>query len=357
MFDQIPEVESTSEVGASEGVRKLVVVYCKPGRQGWAPIDHMVGLAGELLGGQVVCVDSHKPRPSKLLYPLLSRQRCETCPDLLLIAPSPQHLLLLSEQPDWRRGYNKVSAWIIDSFWTDRLPKFGLRGKFDHFYVTSGNDVEEIQSRTGIETSYLGFGADALRFGGMGIEPGNKDIDIFRIGRQPEAWDDDDTTASDCASLGLSFHGRPPYVGTPNEVVKSNADLMQRSKYILAHSNLADGSKYTHPDKEYFTPRWADALAAGAIVAGRAPHTDWFGKQELWPGALLDVHANDRMLGLGTLKEAAEMWTPELAIKNRKMALKNIDWRWRFKEIAQDLGLSAPKLDSELGQISRLVAS
>lgn len=357
MFDQIPEVEPTKEVGAGGQVRKLVILYCKPGRQGWAPIDHMVELAGELLGAKVVSVDNHTLSPSKLLYPLMARQRCNDCPDLLLVAPSPQHLLLLSEQPNWRRGYNNVSAWIIDSFWTNRLPKFGLRGKFDHFYATSGNDVEEIENLTGIETSYLGFGTDALRFGGMGTEPGHKDIDVLRIGRQPMAWEEDDTTSSDCNSLGLTFQGRPPYVGTPRDVVMSNADFMRRSKYVLAHSNLVDGSQYTHKEKEYFTPRWTDALAAGAIVAGRAPNTDWFGKHELWPEALLDVPANDRMLGLSALKEAAGSWTPELAKTNRRMALKKIDWRWRFKTIARDLNLSAPKLESELGQISHLVSA
>ncbi len=356
MFDQALDFGRDEYADANQQA-ELEIVYCKPGRHGWAPIDHMVGLLGESLSAPVNYTDGHTIKASKVLYPFMSRKGQKTGRDLLLIAPSPQHLLLLSELPDWRLGFRRVYAWIIDSFWTERFPKLGLRGKFDHFYVTSGNDVDYITKKTGVQTSYLSFGTDALKLGGFDDPTLTKDLDLLRMGRQPPVWEDDEKTAAACQAEGLTFHGRPPYLDDPTEVVKLNAGFMRRARFLLAHSNLVDGSKYTHGTKEYITSRWTDALGAGAIVAGIPPRTDFAARHELWPEALLDVSANNRAEGLAALKEALSTWTPELARHNQKMALKKLDWRWRFEQIAQDLDLDAPVLEAELAQINQMTSS
>ncbi len=332
----------------------LEIAYCKPGGGGWWTLHHMVNLASALLEAPVTTLNSNSGFFNHLMMPTLRRRRDAGKPDLLLIAARPRQLVMLSELPDWRNRYNRVAAWVIDSFWTDRLPARGVRGQFDQLWVVTGNDAEEYQRRTGVPTGFLGIGSDALHFGTMAAE---KDIDLMRIGRQPAAWDDDEATQRDCEAAGIRFQGRTPFVDDPIGNIRSNAGYFARSKFVMAHSNLVDKSDYTHPTKEYITERWTDALSAGATVAGMPPLTDWAVKEELWPGALVEVSATDRHRGIDQLKEALADWTPEQARSNRRLALERLDWRWRIAEIARFLGRETPTLSREMGELRAAIAS
>jgi hypothetical protein len=127
------------------------------------------------------------------------------------------------------------------------------------------------------------------------------------------------------------------------------------SKFLVAFSNTADGSSYTHPTSAYLTPRWLDGLAAGAIIAGIAPKSQTVDRL-LWPGATLDLRETSREVGLMNLAAAVASWRPEQAAANYAMAMKQLDWRWRFAQIAKALGESPSRLDAEVGQLKREIA-
>jgi hypothetical protein len=128
------------------------------------------------------------------------------------------------------------------------------------------------------------------------------------------------------------------------------------SRYAISFSNRMDRQSYTHRTREYVTFRWLDALAAGAVVAGVAPRCD-MAAEFFWPGALLELDGIDRASGLATIAGACRSWTPDIPARNYREALLRLDWRWRFKAIADHFGLSAPKLDRQLDEIRRRTAA
>ena len=109
----------------------------------------------------------------------------------------------------------------------------------------------------------------------LGSSAACRPVDLLRVGRQPDAWDDDQRSDAACRLAGLRFAGRPPFF--PENFKDSSAghrDLCARyarAKFVLAHSNIVAPASYTHPSKEYISARWTDALAAGSVVAGIPP--------------------------------------------------------------------------------------
>lgn len=308
----------------------------------------MVKLAGELFDAPVHEIERPARNIRHLLFPLLPRQQVARKPDLLMIVARPRQLLWLADHPGWRNQYNRAVAWVIDSFWTDKLPAIAVRGKFDRIYVVTGNDAAEYQARTGIEARFLGIGSDALRISQMAER---KDIDLMRLGRQPPAWSDDAANAAAFGHAGLTYQGRTPFMETDDANIRSNATYYARAKFVMAHTNLSDQKYYTHRAKEYITERWTDALSSGASVVGRPPMSDWAVSAELWPGALHDVSDTDHKAGVARISQLVADWKPADARRHRRLALERLDWRHRFAEIAAYLGHQPPRLVAELDEI------
>jgi hypothetical protein len=126
---------------------------------------------------------------------------------------------------------------------------------------------------------------------------------------------------------------------------------MARARFILAFSNAVDRQPYTHPTREYVTGRWMDALAAGAVVCGIPPECD-VARQSFWPGALLRLGSTDRDAGLHAIRDAVQVWTPEIAVRNYHKALQHLDWRWRLRDLAPFFALDAPLLHRELSLLT-----
>nr|NLI50306.1 glycosyltransferase family 1 protein [Propionibacterium sp.] len=161
----------------------------------------------------------------------------------------------------------------------------------------------------------------------------------------------DDANAAAAADAGLTYRGRPGFAGNPVESQQILTHALSRAKFALAFSNKHSPAAYTHPTREYLTARWTMALAAGASVAGIAPRclaTD----ELLWDGALVEFESTDRQEGLERLASAVAAWTPRCAQVNRAEALRKLDWRWRFREIAVLLGRRAPSLDDDLALLT-----
>jgi hypothetical protein len=123
----------------------------------------------------------------------------------------------------------------------------------------------------------------------------------------------------------------------------------------LSFSNGVNPSVQTHPLREYITARWTDALANGATVAGVPPKTEVIDRL-LWPEALLPLTTTNLDSGLDTIAIAARNWRPEDSAYNHAQALKRLDWRWRFKAIADVIGLQPKKLFQELAVIDQRIS-
>jgi hypothetical protein len=255
----------------------------------------------------------------------------------------PRHIEIAVGDPAFAQPAGLRILWIVDSFWTEAASLRLLRN-FDRVVYMQSADAAFYEAASGGKALCALWGADVLNLGGEGA---GRDIDVLRIGRQPDEWEDDTRTAAAAGALGLRFHGRPPLDAAYGPLM----DYYRQARYVVAFSNLAAPAAHTHPSKAYFTGRWTDALANGAVVAGIHPIEDSGVGDLLWDGALLSFDRIDLGENLEVLARAAREWTPETARHNHLLALERLDWRWRFRDVAAWLGLAAPALDDDLGRL------
>lgn len=333
------------------------IVFQDAESRGWEPILHMMKLMAGLLDAQI-----ERPAPPpvsrwRLAQRLLLRTRRGKAPGVIYFAKAPRDITRLVALPGFEQPRRFRAVWIIDSFWTEHAPSPRLFSHFDLIIYMRKGDAAFYERLAPGRALYLGWGADVL---GLGSAQADRDIDVLRVGRQPEAWDDDARSRDLCQAAGLRFHGRPPFLpDDPQDSSAGQRALMgyyARSKFLIAHSNLAAPASYTHPHKAYLTGRWTDALASGAIVAGVTPYEDASAEDLLWPGATLDFDRIDLQANIAQLAEAAQDWTPERAAQNYRQALIRLDWRWRFATLVDRLGLATPKLDQEMARLRAAIA-
>lgn len=329
------------------------VVMSHPGGRGWGPVEKLAVLAAEELRAEVhygvADVDYTRRSLVRGLIPPPRRGHSDRV--ALVIAPQPAHLNAILQNALWRRSYGLVLGWVIDSFWIDRVPRIARSsGYFDHIFVTDPDDVTPWQAQTRASVSALPWGADVL---GMPFET-ERAVDLQRIGRQPEAWDDDAATAVAAANYGIRFSGRPPFGDSDEDSAALARRAASNAKFILAFSNLAHRSPYTHTEREYVTGRWLDALAAGATVVGAVPKTR-VAEDLFWDGACIDLPSTKMEDGLPVIRDALRAWSPDHALRNRRHALERLDWRYRLKVIADLAHLETPHLDESLDQLGKAI--
>ncbi len=311
----------------------MQIVHTHSADLGWQPINHMVGLLSELAGADVHVVPYERSwsRLDKLAS-VVPRMR-RGAEDVLVVCPVPGNLMSLVDLPGWR-GLRSVSAWVIDSWWDDRIPRLAKRlGQFDTIYISEAENIDAWRTATGTEIVHLPIGADTL---GNHFDPGReRDIDLLRVGRMPPAWSDDELVSAEAARRGLRFAGRPPTSPTAAGAMQLLWSWERRARFVAAFSNRVSAAAYTHPTREYLTPRWADAWSSGARSLGTLPAS---ASADLLAGeSNVEVPWDDVGAGLDVLSEQVRAWTPTSAVQTRLHALAHLDWRHRFSVIEKQL--------------------
>ena len=329
----------------------LDILYVRPRGSGWGPVAELVALAARLFDARVAVVDDHgEVSLFRKTAASLPRGRRRPGHHLLVVAPHAGMAAYAARPRLWFPGYDSTAVWVIDSFWTDRTPRL-LRGTahVDRVFITDPQLVEEWEQITGTPVSVLPWGADTALYPGAAQHRG---IDVLRLGRQPEAWADDDATALEANRQGLRFAGRPPMSDDPGQNQRNVREALMGAKLVLAFSNLVSPAPYTHPTRDYLTGRWMDALAAGCLVAGTAPAA---ATSTLWDGATLEISPTSREDAWPILTAAAECWSPERAAEQQECARRTLDWRWRLRQMGTVMGWpEPPRLTREL---ERLISS
>lgn len=273
-------------------------------------------------------------------------------PPLLIIAAHPGDLLSLADPTILLGRFSSVGAWIIDSFWDERIPFFARLGRtIDHVWVTDAELVDRYADVMKVPCGWAPWGSDVLGVNGM-LRPG-RDIDVLRLGRQPAVWEDDKENMRVLADHGLTYRGRFAAApgGANQHLVR---DHLLRSKIVLASGNLASPSSYTHPTRDYITARFADAVACGALIAGQPPTCK---AAELIPeSAKLVIEVASHDAGMHQLKAAVGAWTPAAARAIHARALTSVDWRHRIRQISGALNVSTATLTDELASLNEVIA-
>lgn len=325
----------------------LDIIYIRAGGNGWGPVDQLASLTTRLLDGNLVTVqDAGEVSIARKLLGQLPRHRSGDHA-LLVLASNPAHLAYTARLRHWLPGYRATAAWVIDSFWSDRISRMARhRGHFDHIFITDRELQDEWATATGAEIHWAAWGTDTLAIKDL---PAERPVDLLRIGRQPEAWDDDRRTEEAAAAVGLTFEGRPAMDPDPAKNQQNVRSALLRSKFVLAFSNIVSPADYTHPARDYVTGRWTDALGAGAIVVGVAPRAAAY---TLGPGSTLEIDPADLTRGIEQIHEAVDRWSPSVPGQTHAHARATLDWRWRIHEIALTLGIApSAHFQNELSEL------
>jgi hypothetical protein len=312
----------------------------------------MQSLMAELLGADVHDASARSVGRVEALLNSLARKRRRDNHVGIFIVRSPHDARKIVPTSRALGGFARSLIWIIDSFETEATlhHRRVIDRHFDLVAFTQGYDADFYGKLFGSRALCLEWGSDALNFGGA---EANREVDLLRLGRQPPSWENDLETEHACTERGLRFAGRPASQDVDSSTLMRRH--FSRAKFVLAHSNLAAPAPYTHPTKAYITARWTDSLASGATIAGAPPEDDL--RLLDWPDAILPISPDDRDAGLDRIASAAAAWTPEVAKNNYLGALRNLDWRWRYRKVASALDISAPRLDQSMDALEARIGS
>lgn len=310
---------------------------------GWAPIERLCCLLQRFLGAERMIIKKtsisyfrrakfsiFKPKAGKELF--------------FFIISHPGEVENLIRQDVFSEPASMRVLWIIDSFWTERVNERLIRN-FDLIIYMSEQDSEYYDKISNGRALFVPWGSDVLHLGGPGSE---RNIDVLRVGRQPDQWECDSRSACSISAKGLNFHGRP----RKSTYVTLLSNFFRNSKFSIASSNLIDGSQYTHPKKEYFTGRWVDSISNGASVAGIPPLQDSGLAKKLWPNALFQFSSEDFDENVEELAFEIDKWNSQRAYTNYLLSLERLDWRWDIECILRHLSLESEILMRELDEIS-----
>lgn len=326
-----------------------VVTWCVTphASRGWAPITEMAKLIGRLTGAAPRFIHPQRnyslARAIRAFAPRVAGERA----DLLLIASHPGDLLTLGSLRAKVGGFRTVHAWIIDAFWTDRLPSAARSSRLvDHVWVPDAELVPWYQEQLQVPCGLAPWGTDALK---VTQTVRDREIDVLRLGRQPHAWADDESNRRALKAAGLSYQGRFPVSEDPAASQAAVIGQLARSKLVLASGNLASPAPYTHPRRDYITARFTDAMATGTLIAGKFPECSSADLIAREARVTMDISTHEA--GLEAVVEGVERWSPRVARRLQVRALRTLDWRHRIRAIVDAMGAEVPMLTTELEQV------
>lgn len=132
---------------------------------------------------------------------------------------------------------------------------------------------------------------------------------------------------------GLTVHVGVPEFPLAAERRRGLWALLRASKVVFTAS----------PTDPYLV---ADARACGTIVAGAAGDE---------PAGVVDVGRADSVGAGAALAGLVRSWTPDVATARHRLALTDLDWRWRADALRRHLRIASPVLDHELSQLRGLL--
>lgn len=336
-------------------MRSPVDVYVAvPEEPGWAPILSMVELLCGYLETQPIMLDtsSSLSRATKALgmVPRIKRGNRQA----IVIAYDPGQLNAIAQNHLITKPYSACYGWVIDSFWSERIPRIARSNKtYTKIFVTDSHDLEDWQKAGVKSLGVLQWGTDVWsNFSDRLVATGHKTTDLLRVGRQPEAWNDDDKTARVAQEQRLIFEGRPGFGESAEDSARLLNEALSRTKSVLAFSVRVSPTNYTHPTKDYITARWLDALAWGATVVGQRPDSAT-AKDLLWDTATVDISSDDIELGMQQVTEALTSFSEKQATLNVLSSLERFDWRHRFKVLFEQMGITSEDLDKDMAAIGQ----
>lgn len=216
-----------------------------------------------------------------------------------------------------------------------------LRG-FDHIFVFTRDVIPAISEITGVETSFLTTGVDALSFTPSLTHP-TRHIDVMSYGRRIPTTHRALVEASARNELYYFYDTvRGPFdLHDHREHRQALAAALQRSRYCVIHRNNDDARRSLRTGgEETLSNRLFEATATGTTILGSVPDTPDFARSFGWVDSVIPIPQ--------PWSEAAEFVReldrdPERINVARghalRAGLRRLDWVYRWQEVLSAVGL------------------
>lgn len=328
-------------------MKNIDIIASIPQDSGWTPVWQMIDLLHSYTEGDLLKINPQFSQSKfvKLLGLLPKVNRNNDC-SCIVVVSDPGIVNSIMCSPRIRYRYEKIYLWVIDSFWSERIPRVLKKNKiFEKCYVMDQGDIAAWRKAVSLPLDVLPWGADVLnvKYSDLTL----KNIDVARVGRQPSEWGNDTKNSEFFSKKGIIYGVSPRIIGSNFESEANLESLLTKSKFLLAFNNLKSPESYTHPTRSYLTSRWAKGISYGCLMLGAVPVSatarelipDW-GHVEISPISRDDACA--------TIVNASREWDSSIPIKLHAYACKNFDWRYRFAQIFSDIGFKSEALEHDL---------
>lgn len=274
-----------------------------------------------------------------------SRFRLSTDFDLFFFsAAQSRDLVELSLVPDWRDRSNLAICWLQEVWGNDihdQNHTLDLLNEFDHVVCSFHQSLEPLRERLSVPVTYLPWGVDAELFCPIPDAP-RRVIDVASIGVVPKETEKQLVRYADRTGRFFLYQTvfGPSEMQSHYEHRQNYAGILKRSKYFLCYAakfaNVAARGRQVE-----FGPRYAEGIAAGAVLLGdqidNSAYRDWFD----WSDAVIPLSANETRVG--EIVEQLESEPDRIASARRAnllAALTRLDNLYRWKDVLEIAGMS-----------------
>lgn len=270
---------------------------------------------------------------------------------LFVTVMNSKGLRLLDSLRDWRKKFDLVVAFALDSFgpFPPRIAR-----QLDHIFVIIPELVEPLSKSLKVPVSFMPLSCDVLSFGSERIE---RSIDILEYGRQQKRY---------AVELDRRYLGAADRLFITNFVHPRAVDWRgQRKQFwqILSQSRISLGFPPDEGDPRFrglqvISARWYEGMAAGCAMVGREPATPAFRRVFDWPDAAIQL-PDDPAKSVDAVEELLNDRQRLTAIHCRNFInmLGKHDVRIRFMDICKALNVVPPKAAfTELSRIQERLA-
>lgn len=257
-------------------------------------------------------------------------------------------------------GYDSHTARFRNPLRRAFDPRFRAYRMFDRMFVGIPDVPDKITRNLDLPTAYMPMGADVHRVNAMPYAPdSDRPIAVVGFGRvhRPTAnllIDRMNRPGSpDIFTLNTASGVAPP-LPDPERYRALFWQNMRQARLSLAYDQFY-ANNMGRAEYSYIGPRWLEALAAGAVVIGKAPQSEDRRILLDWEDATIDL-SDDAALAVDEiydlLADPARLQAASRA--NLVQMHRRHDWRHRIAGLLDDLGLARPaKLDAQLEALSR----
>jgi hypothetical protein len=260
----------------------------------------------------------------------------------------------------WRERSRFAAAFLLEG-WTSEFARsrdsLRLLDRFDHVFVLNASAIPEMRRYTSTPISFLPTAADCIAASPVPEAPARV-VDILSLGRRLPAVHE---------ALGAFAEQNGLYYAYDiwcdmramdwDEVRKSNAALIKRSRYFVAWApcQLNEMKRSVIGPDHALSTRYFEAAAGGAVILGSRPACPEFDTLFDWPDAVVGLAPDGRDAAehLDAFEADPGRWAAA-SRANVVNALRRHDWSYRWDSILAAAGLErTPGHEGRVAELDR----